>query len=406
MSIAATVEVKGWCPGVLRPMQSGDGLIARVRPWCGAFGLDEARGLADASERFGNGHIDLTRRANLQIRGLSDSTVHGLQDALSKIGLVDRDAEVEAGRNIMVSPLAGLDPDEVDVRPIARTLAGLLADDAALYGLPSKFGFVVDGGGSASIAGERTDIALRALDQTVAIGLDTPACTDWIGTTSFDGAATAAVAIAKFFMGLAREGERVRDLDAERFEKLRALAGKGLGPVDDELAIKSKRPLGMNGSVVGVAAPFGRLEAHQLRSFADLAEEAGAGGIRLSPWRTLYIGARDAAAAHRAVEMARDLGLIVDANDPILRIDACPGAPACRSSSVDTRRDARRLAGSVFTGVIHVSGCIKSCARSMPADLVLVGEQGRYGVVRNGTARDVPERTIAADEVGTLTDVR
>src|SRR5215218_3677917 len=144
MSMVAAVEVKGWCPGVLRPMQSGDGLIARVRPRCGAFGLDEARGLADASERFGNGHIDLTRRANLQIRGLSEASVHGLQDAMQRLGLVDRDAEIEAGRNIMASPLAGLDPAEVDVRPIARTLAKLLASDAALYALPSKFGFLVD----------------------------------------------------------------------------------------------------------------------------------------------------------------------------------------------------------------------------------------------------------------------
>jgi precorrin-3B synthase len=187
MSMAAAVEVKGWCPGVLRPMQSGDGLIARVRPWCGALGLDEARGLADAAQRFGNGHIDFTRRANLQIRGLSDASVHGLQDAMQRLGLVDRDAEVEAGRNIMVAPLAGLASDEVDVRPIARTLADFLAGDAALYALPSKFGFLVDGGGSVSIACERTDIALRALGQTVAIGLDTPACTDWIGSTSFDG---------------------------------------------------------------------------------------------------------------------------------------------------------------------------------------------------------------------------
>jgi precorrin-3B synthase len=158
--------------------------------------------------------------------------------------------------------------------------------------------------------------------------------------------------------------------------------------------------------VLGIAAPFGRLEAPQLRRFADLAEEAGARDIRLSPWRALYIGTRDVGAASRAVEVARDIGLIVDANDPILRIDACPGAPACRSSSVDTRRDARRLAGSAFAGIIHVSGCAKGCARSAPADLVLVGEEGRYGVVRNGTTRDVPERTIDAEEAGALLDVR
>jgi precorrin-3B synthase len=105
------------------------------------------------------------------------------------------------------------------------------------------------------------------------------------------------------------------------------------------------------------------------------------------------------------VDGARDIGFIVEAADPILRIDACPGAPACRSSSVDTRRDARRIAARPFTGSVHVSGCAKGCARSAPADLVLVGEQGRYGIVRHGTTRERPERTIAAEEAGALFDV-
>ncbi len=38
MNSAASVEVKGWCPGALQAMQSGDGLIVRVRPFCGALG--------------------------------------------------------------------------------------------------------------------------------------------------------------------------------------------------------------------------------------------------------------------------------------------------------------------------------------------------------------------------------
>ncbi|MEI7872530.1 MAG: precorrin-3B synthase [Alphaproteobacteria bacterium] len=404
MSLAAAIDVKGWCPGVLRPMQSGDGLLARVRPWCGALRLDEAKGLADASERFGNGHIDLTRRANLQIRGLGDAGVHGLQDAVDRLGLVDRDVEAEAGRNIMVSPLAGIDPDEADIRPIARALAGLLASDTGLQRLPSKFGFLVDGGGSVSIAGERADISLRALGRTMAVGLDTPAGTDWVGSTSIDEAAEVAVAIARIFIGLSQGQGRLRDLGEGPFRRLRAIVQKGLGPVGN-LSIESRRLVGAKGSAVGVAAPFGRLDAHQLRSFASLAGEAGAADIRLSPWRALYVGARDAAAAQTLMKAAQEIGLIVNANDPILRIDACPGAPACRSSSVDTRRTARRLAASSFTGSVHVSGCAKGCARSAPADLVLVGEQGRYGVVHHGTARNLPERFAEAEDVGALLDV-
>jgi precorrin-3B synthase len=162
--------------------------------------------------------------------------------------------------------------------------------------------------------------------------------------------------------------------------------------------------LGSGKFAVGVVAPFGRLEAHQLRSLVACARDAGAGDIRLSPWRALYVEARDAVAAHAMVESARALGLVVKSDDPLLRIEACPGAPACRSSTVDTRAAAHRLAAQAFAGSIHVSGCAKGCARSAPSDLVLVGEEGRYKVVRNGTARDAAERTIAAEEVETAFD--
>ncbi len=404
MSLAAAIDVKGWCPGVLRPMQSGDGLLVRVRPWCGALRLGEAKGLADASERFGNGHIDLTRRANLQIRGLSDASVRGLQEAVDRLGLVDRDAEVEAGRNIMVSPLAGIDPAEADIRPVAHAVANQLASDRMLRRLPSKFGFLVDGGGAVSIANERADISLRVLGRMMAVGLDTPSGTEWVGSTSVDEAADVAAAIARIFIGLAGEQGRLRDLGEGSFRRLRAIVHKGLDPVGN-LSVGSRRLIGAKGLAVGIAAPFGRLEAHQLRSFAGLAEKAGAADLRLSPWRALYVGVRDAEAARSLVKGAHEIGLIVDANDPALRIDACPGAPACRSSSVDTRRTARRLAASPFSGSIHVSGCAKGCARSTPANLVLVGEQGRYGVVRNGTARDLPHRFVDASEAGVLFDV-
>src|SRR6266568_5904688 len=122
MSAAACIEVKGWCPGALRPMLSGDGLIVRIRPFCGAFSLEQAHGLADLARRLGNGHIDLTRRANLQLRGLVEERLPELHAALGKLGLIDPDAETEATRNLMVAPLAGLDPFEKrDVRPIARS---------------------------------------------------------------------------------------------------------------------------------------------------------------------------------------------------------------------------------------------------------------------------------------------
>lgn len=411
MRIVAAVEVKGWCPGVLQPMQSGDGLIARVRPRAGAIGLGEAKALAEAAERFGNGHIDLTRRANLQIRGLSPTSVGGLQHVVADLGLIDRDARIEAVRNVMVGPLAGIDPGEAqDVRALARALEVGLASDPVLHDLPPKFGFLVDGGGSVSIAGERADIALRAVGQSIALGLDTRAGTEWVGCASPGAAVKTALVAARVFLDVCRELRRMRDLDAAAFGRLRTLVAPMLSAAAGETPVAMTRPLGVlslgsDRLGVGVAAAFGRLGAHQLWKFATMVEGAGASDIRLSPWRALYVEARDVAAARRLVEVALDIGFTVDADDPILRIDACPGAPACHSSSVDTRHAARRLAALEFKGNIHVSGCGKGCARSAPADLVLVGEQGRYKVIRNGTTRDVPERTIAAVEAGDLLDV-
>ena len=56
--------VKGWCPGALRPMLSGDGLVVRVRPRGGRLAAEQVAGIAALSARHGNGLIDLSSRAN------------------------------------------------------------------------------------------------------------------------------------------------------------------------------------------------------------------------------------------------------------------------------------------------------------------------------------------------------
>jgi precorrin-3B synthase len=408
MNPAASAPVKGWCPGALRPMLSGDGLIVRIRPFCGAFDLGQARGLADLAGRLGNGHIDLTRRANLQLRGLLDAHLPELHAELGRLGLIDPDAETEATRNLMVAPLAGLDPAEsLDVRAIARAIAEGLAADAYLSALPPKFGLLIDGGGAVSIAAERADVALLAVGTEIALGIDMPSGTQWLGVTSPDAAAAAALLAVRTFLEAAGGATRtrMRGLSAAGVAQVRSVVAPMLRPCP-VVPPKTGRALGVIGIAAGVAAPFGRLEADQLRGLVALAEVAGARELRLSPWRTVYFGARDAAAAAQVVGAARSLGLIVDSHDPLLRIEACPGAPDCKSSSVDARGDARRLAALAsaegYDGSIHVSGCAKGCARSAPAKLVLVGKAGRYRLVRNATTRGPVERIIGSDEFPAL----
>ena len=60
-------------------------------------------GLAEAAARFGSGIVELTRRANVQLRGIRNHA--GLLQALDGLGLLDADPMIEARRNILVSPL-------------------------------------------------------------------------------------------------------------------------------------------------------------------------------------------------------------------------------------------------------------------------------------------------------------
>jgi precorrin-3B synthase len=422
VSSAAQFEVKGWCPGALRPMQSGDGLIVRVRPQAGAFGLDTLVALAEAAARFGNGQIDLTRRANLQIRGISETYLTALHDVIGELGVLDETPEAEAVRNLVIGPLAGVDPTEVlDVREIARELARLLASDPAIWALPTKFGFILDGGGALTLVDERADIRLVAIRNgarpAIAIGLDTSNGIDWLGSVSPEDAAAAAMTTARAFLDATSRGprQRMRDLSAEGLASLRST----MKPRFDPLTLDPQEPraksdassarrigllnLGSGRYAVGIAAPFGRLEAEPFLKFAAAISDLGVKEIRLSPWRALYVESSHRQIAQAILDAAVDAGFMTDPTDSLLQIEACTGAPGCPSTSLDTRGDGRRLArllaGVHLRGTVHVSGCAKGCAKSATSDLVLVGVEGRYGIVRNGTAQDRPARICSFSEL-------
>jgi precorrin-3B synthase len=415
---SAAYEVKGWCPGALRPMQSGDGLVVRIRPRSGSFSPHELRVLADAAQRFGNGHIDLTRRANLQLRGVSEGSLSSLHDVIASLGLLDDSADGEAVRNVMISPLAGMDPAEVlDVKTTGRELERRLASDKSLWALPSKFGFIVDGGGVLSLAEQRADVRLLAVARgseiAFAVGLETRTGIEWLGSVSPDAAAAAATEIGLAFINaVSREPrQRIRDLSDEGLASVRSAMRSRLGilpenPRQADVSLNRRVGLinlGAGRFAAGIAAPFGRIEADQLRKLADAIVTHGGEEIRLSPWRVLYAGLPSRPSAQNLLDVAARDGLIIDPCDPLLQIEACPGAPGCQSTALDTRGDGRRMADLLprfgFTGTVHVSGCAKGCAKSGPADLVLVGSEGRYGIVRNGTARDHATRHLAFAEL-------
>ncbi len=403
-----TAAIKGRCPGAVRPMMSGDGLLVRIRPRHAALTLAVTKALADLAARFGNGQIDLTRRANLQIRGVKPTTLQPLQQALRELDLLDVAPEAEAVRNIIVSPLAGRDPSApADGRSQTDRLARGLGRDARLWSLPPKFGFLIDDGSAVPVRGTRMDLAIHArISHHGAtewhVLADAPEGPRLLGSAASADVMPILLDLALAFIELSRTHpvRRIRDLPAAARAALDRAATGRLKPAtatEDGSAHRTAAATGIimpahSGSplAVGMAAPFGRLEAGTLRRLSDSLSSIDISELRLSPWRAVYLPTNgDMAQANEVLRLAESLGFITDPSDPRLRIDACPGAPACASANGETRGLALRLADLLPRHghqQIHVSGCSKGCARSAPAEVVVVCGKSGYRLIPNGRA--------------------
>jgi precorrin-3B synthase len=357
--------VKGWCPDAWRPMMAGDGLLVRVRPPLGRLTRAQVLGLAEATTQHGNGQIDATIRANLQIRGVREQSWRALIDALLDLGLIDRDQTREARANILVAPdwRAG-----DDTHRIAEELRARLSE---LPDLPGKVGFAIDAGATLQDAPADFRIERAASGQLIlrADGreLGTPLSPD----TEVDHL----IALARWFVdsGGAASGRMARH-DAPLPDWAAGIAS----PAPSAYRLQpGSHPLG-----VALGLPFGRVSATALTRFLEA--ETAVEAIRLTPW---HIAICETNANLRVQPDPADF--ITDPSSPLLRTDACVGAPACPQATVETRNLAHRLASHI-AGRLHVSGCAKGCARAAPADVTLTGRDGRYDLAFDARAGAPP----------------
>ena len=216
---------RGWCPGALRPMQSGDGLLVRVKPSCGMVTLDQAEAIATLARDHGNGLIELTSRGNLQLRGVRDATLGALTSALDALGLLDTTPEAEAIRNVVSSPLAGIDETAFDTRPIVKALEQGLTGDSEIAGLSDKFGFLVDGGGLLPLDDIEADIRFVWTGDQFAIGLARECGCVWVGVCSPGEVTGVAIGLARAFLGHAGSVRRVRHLSDAEWDQISKTAG-------------------------------------------------------------------------------------------------------------------------------------------------------------------------------------
>lgn len=378
-------------------MASGDGLIVRVRAGVWGLSAQNLRTLAALARAHGNGLIELTRRANLQLRGVSERALPDLQRALLAQGLADDSPERELRlMPLMLDPLAALDPDGAPLVRVAAQLERALGASESLR-LPAKFSIVLEH--------ERRDLgAAQAADMRVNLRVDGRFALSLAGDR--DSAQGVGVFEPDALVpAVLRLCDLLADPSFERAARMRELLDRrGLAAV-----IESVRPLAVPlepalrrptpgapligfhaqpSAFLGLALPFGTGTCEAWEAIATLSLRAhpnGGAQLRFAPSRVVVLPG--VAPSEEARELALSAKLIVDAADPLLRAIACAGAPACRSALGETRQLARELAGELPTGAtLHVSGCDKGCASSAASDYTLVhGSEG----VQLGRASDV-----------------
>lgn len=362
--------VRGWCPDAWRPMMAGDGLLVRVKPHLGRLSHDAVVELSAQAAEQGSGLIDVTRRANLQIRGVSEAGWPRLLDRLLSAGLVDVDAEREHARNLLIAP-EWRDGDDSH-----RIACELLDRIDELPDLPGKVGFVIDAGPVPVLSREGGDFRIERADDG---GIMLRADGRCAGTlVERDREVDALIELARWYVA---SGGAAAGRMARHVEPLPAWAAGDVLPASPGNPCEPGRWEG--GIAYGLA--FGRVDTRTLMRAVE-----GQDGVRLTPWRVLLVEGEGAA--------IDDPHLSTDPAMPILRVDACPGQPACPQASVETRALATRLAPFV-AGRLHVSGCAKGCARSASADVVLTGRAGRYDLSLDACAGAQPLRAglTAAD---------
>ncbi|WDR88435.2 precorrin-3B synthase [Burkholderia ambifaria] len=422
------------CPGLVRVVAAADGGLCRIKLPGGRLDARQARTIAAAARSYGSGAIDATNRANLQLRGIRDGAGHPLAGALLDAGLGPRASAADAAdaadaaqdraalaasddvRNLMLSPLAGLDPAALlDSRALALPLLDMLTHEPRRGELSPKFSIQLDGGESVAALDHPHDIWLAARrrddgELRIAAGVaGCPPVSSDDSPASFDVAPDQAVALVRALLLafldlapadvtrmrglLATGGERALRERAQHYapfplEADPALAGWRRMPADAALRFGARPSLDAARCSVGAQFVLGRLDATQLERLAALAEAEGDATLSMTPWQGVFVHGVRRERAPAALDALASLGLVCTPSDPLAALVACTGSAGCAKARADTKHDALALAARVGQPVdVHLTGCERHCALPHPATYTLVAvAPARYDLYRRDAA--------------------
>ncbi len=392
-----------------------EAFMARLRIPGGVVKTFQLRELANIAKELTTGYVQITTRANFQMRMIQPKDCPEFLRRVQAVGLHTRGAGADNIRNLTANPTAGIDSHElIDVLPYCHELAQTIINDRSFYDLPRKFNIAFDGGGIIGAVEDTNDIGVKAVKvgQEVFFRIALGGAT---GHKSFARDLGVLVkpaelnkviaAIVRVYIANGNRGDRkkarlkhlLETWSLEHYlEETEKLLGQKLQPAGTDLKVEyadAKFPhshLGVypqkqNGlNYVGVAMPVGQITAKQMLRVAEIAELYGSGEIRLTVWQNFIIPNVKDAYVETVKKALRKIGF--DTQQSLLRggLIACTGNSYCKYAQANTKAHALELADYLDKRItldtpinIHLTGCPNSCAQHYMGDIGLLGTKVR-----------------------------
>jgi ferredoxin-nitrite reductase len=392
-----------------------EAFMARLRIPGGVLKTFQLRELAAIAKELTSGYVQITTRANFQMRLIQPKDCPEFLRRVQSVGLHTRGAGADNIRNLTANPTAGIDPHElIDVQPFCHELAQIIINDRSFYDLPRKFNIAFDGGGLIGTVEDTNDIGAKAVKVggeiffRIALGGSTghKAFARDLGILVRPAELNKViVALVRVYIANGNRGDRKKArlkhlLETWSLEKYLGEAEKIIGykltkaPADlkveygetkfphTHIGIYPQKQNGLN--YIGVAMPVGQITPKQMIRVAEIADLYGYGEIRLTVWQNFIIPNVPDAYVETVKKALRKIGF--DTQQSLLRggIIACTGNSYCKFAQSNTKGAALALGNYLDKTItldtpinIHLTGCPNSCAQHYMGDIGLLGVKVR-----------------------------
>lgn len=365
----------------------------------GSIGVDFARDTAD-----------VTDRENIQYHWIEIENVPEIWERLEAVGLHSLEACGDSPRPFLGSPVAGVAKDEIiDGTPALLEIERRYIGNKDFSNFPRKFKTAVTGHPSMDVCPETNDVSFvgsvhpehgPGFDVWVGGGLSTnPMLAQKLGVwIPLDEVPDVWAGVAGIFRdyGYRRLRSRARlkflvaDWGVEKFREV--LENEYLGKKLESLA-SPETPVGHRDHIgvheqkdgrfyVGLAPSAGRVSGTALVQLADLMDEFGVEGARLTAYQKIVLIGVEGDRTDALLERLDAIGLTARPSNWRRNTMACTGIEFCKLALVDTKERARLLTlelekrfPDLDTPItINVNGCPNACARTQVADIGLKGQ--------------------------------